>query len=104
METYKKIRMDILIEAPFKNRLKVLLDAHGVSGYTIFSPLEGKGLTGDWARAGMITDFGQMLLCVCIVDGDRRDPILDELRAQLFDHVGFVTLSEVEVIRPSKFA
>lgn len=102
METHVKVRIDVLIEAPLKNRLADMLDEQGVSGYTIFSALGGRG-TSPWIRAGQITDVGQMLNFVCIVDADRREAILDVLFAEFANQIGFVTTSEVQVIRPTKF-
>lgn len=104
METFTRIRMDILVEAPLKARIARLLDEEGVSGYTIFSALGGRGADALWARAGHITEVGQMLNFVCIVDLDRREPILNLLIERYADQIGFVTTSEVQVIRPTKFS
>jgi len=103
METFTRIRMDILVEAPLKARVAKLLDEEGVSGYTIFSALGGRGADDLWSRAGHITDVGQMLMFICILDADRREPILNRLNAQYADQIGFVTTSDVQVIRPTKF-
>ncbi len=103
METYMKARLDILIEAPFADLLSALLDRHDVSGYTVFSALQGRGGSATWARDGLITDVGQMRLFVCIVDSERRERVLSDVRDELAEHIGFVTASEVQVMRPSKF-
>ena len=103
MQTHLKIRMEILIEAPLRSRLSALLESHEVSGYTIFPAMGGSGGMGDWSRAGMITDFGQMLLFTCILDPGKQDEILTELRDRLADHIGYVTVTEVGVVRPNKF-
>lgn len=103
METHAKIRLDILIEAPMRKRLSSLLDRHGVSGYTFFSALGGQGETAPWSRAGLVTDVGQMLLFVCVLDVEKRASVLAALAEELAEHIGYVTASEVEVIRPSKF-
>lgn len=103
MQTHEKLRMDILIEAPLRARLTALLDAHDVSGYTIFPSLGGRGVDGDWSRTGQITDIGQMLSFVCILDHARAERVLEALHETLADHIGYVTTSEVQVIRPKKF-
>lgn len=104
METHEKLQMHILIEAPMRQKLSALLDAHGVSGYTIFPALSGKGGDGNWSRIGQITDIGQMVLFVCILDRARADVLLNDLSDTLADHIGYVTTSEVQVIRPNKFS
>ena len=103
METTTKIRMDILIEAPFRQRLSDTLDRHGVSGYTIFHAIGGRGGEGEWSRIGQITDMGQMMLFTCIVDHSTADSLLDELSGSMAGHIGYVTTSDVRVIRPRKF-
>ena len=103
METHPKIRMDILIEAPLRNRLSDLLARHDVSGFTIFPAIGGQGGEGDWSRIGQITDMGQMLLFTCILDRSRASEMLEELYEDLADHIGYVTTTDVNVIRPNKF-
>ncbi len=103
METHIKTRMDILIEAPLRGRLSDLLDQHEVSGYTIFPALGGNGIDGNWSRMGQITDIGQMLLFTCILDQSRSDQLLNELQDSMAEHIGYVTTTSVNVIRPNKF-
>ena len=103
METTAKIRMDILIEAPFRQRLSETLDRHGVSGYTIFHAIGGRGGEGEWSRTGQITDMGQMMLFTCILDQSTAEVVLDELSRTMAEHIGYVTTSDVRVIRPRKF-
>lgn len=103
MQTYSKLRMDILIESALKSRLSDMLESHGVSGYTIFPALGGRGDDGDWSRTGQIIDVGQMLLFTCIVDISRRDALLESLRDELAANIGYITVTAVDVIRPQKF-
>lgn len=103
METHEKLRMDILIEAPLQGRLSEMLDRHKVSGYTIFPALGGRGLDGAWSRTGQITAVGQMVLFTCILDRGRGGALLDDLYARMAHHIGYVTTSDVSVIRQEKF-
>lgn len=103
METYRKLRLDILIEAALKSRLIELLDQQGVSGYTIFSAVGGRGESGVWMRATQISEINQMLLFICILEPERGDTVLDAVFEKLSNHIGYVGASNVEVIRPSKF-
>lgn len=103
METHIKTRMDILIEAPLRGRLSTLLEQHDVSGFTIFPALGGSGTDGNWSRMGQITDIGQMLLFTCVLDESRSADLLAALGEKLADHIGYVTTTEVNVIRPNKF-
>lgn len=104
METHAKTRIDILVEAPFRKHLCDMVDRYGVSGYTVFPALAGRGDHTAWIRSGLITDVGKMELVVCIIDDSRCDALLDALAENLTDHIGFVTTSRVQVIRPDKFS
>lgn len=103
MQTYDKIRMDILVESPLEEKLSAFLDGQAVSGYTMFSAFGGRGGGHTWVRSGLITDVGKMTLFVCILDRDRREAVLDALYETFGDRIGFVTIQNVQVIRADKF-
>ena len=69
MDTYAKTRIDILVEAPFRKHLCDLVNRHGVSGYTVFPALAGRGDQTAWLRSGLISDVGKMELVVGVVVG-----------------------------------
>lgn len=103
MQMHAKVRIDILIEAPFRARLTEFLDAQTVSGYTVFPALGGRGGEGSWSRIGQITDMGQMVQVTCVLDPASVDGLLDTLNKELAGQIGYVTTTEVNVIRPNKF-
>ncbi|MEL6316287.1 MAG: hypothetical protein AAFR16_01480 [Pseudomonadota bacterium] len=103
METHPKIRLDILIEAPFRKRLCAVLDEEGVSGYTFFSALGGKGVDGAWSREGLVSEVGGNLHVVCVLDAERRGPVLDRLAEEFAAQIGYVLCGPVDVVRPQKF-
>ncbi len=103
MQMHKKTKIEILIEAPFETKLSEQLDNMECKGYTVFPVISGKGEHGHWSRRGLVNSVGQMLLFVVIVDNEKAHSIAEKVHASMQDHLGIITLSEVEVFRSEKF-
>ena len=103
MQTHPKKRIEIIIEAPLRKRLVDLLNRNAVKGYTVLPAAAGGGLETSWHREGQVTDAGQMVMVVCIVDQGQADAIVEAVYELLSRHHGIVSLSDVEVIRSERF-
>ncbi len=103
MQTYQKSRIDILIEAPFLDRLLETLDGLPVTGYTVLPALAGKGSGGKWRRDGLVGGAGQMHLVYCIVDDAKADETVDAIFRTVERQMAIVTVSQVKVLRPGRF-
>ena len=104
MNVHKAKRVDIIIEAPLKSRLTKALDAGGVSGYTLLPVLGGSGRSGPWTVDGQISSAGGMVHVMCIVSEDTVEPILDIAFDMVEKHLGIVTVSDCDIIRPERFS
>lgn len=103
METHRKRRIEIILEAPAMNRLAAALEAAGVSGYTVLPVLAGKGTTGAWTRDGLVGGAGAMVCVICIIDPTRADAVLERIMAVLSRQIGLVTVGDVDVVRGERF-
>lgn len=103
MQSHRKKRIEIIIEAPLRTRLADLLNRTGVEGYTVLPAIAGRGVETDWHREGQVTTAGQMIMVVCIVDPEQADEIVEAVYGMLSRHHGIVSLSDVEVIRRERF-
>ena len=103
MQTHLKKRIDIIIEMPLLRRITERFDKAGVSGYSVLPVIAGRGQTGAWSAGGQVSDVGQMAAIICIVDAGKADAVLDEVFAVVKKQIGFVTLSDVAVVRPERF-
>ena len=103
MQTHSKKRIDIIIEMPLLRRITERFDKAGVSGYSVLPVVAGRGKTGAWSAGGQVSDVGQMAAIICIVDAGKTDAVLDEVFAVVKKQIGFVTLSDVAVVRPERF-
>ncbi len=103
MQTHPKKRIDIIIEMPLLRRITERFDKAGVSGYSVLPVVAGRGQTGAWSAGGQVSDVGQMAAIICIVDAGKADAVLDEVFAVVKKQIGFVTLSDVAVVRSERF-
>ncbi|MFH1803836.1 MAG: DUF190 domain-containing protein [Pseudomonadota bacterium] len=103
MKTYAKKRMEIIIEAPFLNRLLDHLDQQGVHGYTVVPAIAGKGHGGNWSRDGLVSDAGRLVMVICILDPSDASTLLESTYAQMSNRIGIVSLGDVEVVRDDHF-
>jgi PII-like signaling protein len=104
MKTYPKKRIDIMVEAPLMQRVLNLLDAQGVSGYTVLPVLAGRGKDGAWHRDGVVGRAGALVMIFCILDEARVDEVLEPLFKLVSRQIGIVTLSDVHVMRAEYFS
>ena len=86
-----------------QRRLTKALDSEGVSGYTLLPVLGGSGRSGPWTVDGQISSAGGMVHVLCIVKEYRVDPILDIAFGLLEKHLGIVSVSDCDIVRPERF-
>ncbi len=103
MKTYDAKRIEIVIEAPLLARLTDALDRAGVTGYTVLPVLAGSGKSGPWTREGQVSAAGGMAAVVCIVAPDRADSLLTAAFAVVERHIGIVSVTDCQVVRPERF-
>jgi hypothetical protein len=103
MQTFPKKQLTVICERPILARLRRLLDADGVTGYTIFDALAGRGSRGTWDADGMLGDTGHMVQLVCVLDGDACDRVLEHVFSLVGGQIGIVTVQDVQVVRPGHF-
>lgn len=103
MQTHQAKRVAIIIEAPMLRRLTDVIDAAGVSGYSILPVIGGSGRSGSWTSAGSVGRAGGMMQVVCIIRPDRLDDLLEQIFSVVERHIGVVTVMDCEVLRAERF-
>ena len=98
-----KKRVDIIVEAPLLRTIVSTLDRAGVPGYSVLPIVEGRGSQYAWNSQGQIADSTNMMAVLSIVDPAQADEVMDAVFAAIRDRIGFVTLSDVFVLRPERF-
>jgi hypothetical protein len=100
---HPKKRIDIVVEAPLMRTLTSTLDQARAPGYSLLPIVEGRGMLNAWSSAGQISEAANMMALLCIVDAAHADEVVDAVFAAIRDRIGFVTMSDVFVLRPERF-
>ncbi len=103
MQTYAKKRIDLIIELPLLRRVTDALQKAGVAGYSVLPVIAGNGHYGPWSADAQAGATGQMAAIVCVLDEAKVDAALDAVFAVVRRQIGFVTVSDVAVIRSERF-
>lgn len=103
MQTHAAKRVEIIIEAPMERRLTEVLDAAGVTGYTVLPVRGGSGRSGRWSREGQVSVASGMVTVLCIVRAERLDTLLEAAFAVVERHIGVVAVTDCEVVRAERF-
>ncbi|MEL7048139.1 MAG: DUF190 domain-containing protein [Pseudomonadota bacterium] len=103
METFKKKRIEIVIEALVLKRLLDVFQAHDIKGYTVYSAQAGSGDSGPWQAEGVLSGMQELRVVFCIVDESRVDKVLEPVFKLVSRHIGIVTVSDVQVVRGHQF-
>ena len=98
-----KKRIDIIVESPMMRTITRLLDAANVPGYSVLPILEGRGMANSWSSEGQVSNAANMVALLCIVDAAQADGVIESVLATIRDRIGFVTISDVYVVRPERF-
>lgn len=99
----KYIRIELIIERMAHKRACRVLEAAGMTGYTVFPAMAGYGGGNRWSRDTDLSASGDMVSIVSIGDEAKVRATMDEIANLLGSHIGIVTLTEVEVMRPGRF-
>jgi PII-like signaling protein len=97
------VRIELIIEKMAMKRAGRLLQACGVTGYTVVPALAGFGRGTHWTRDTDISASQDMVVMISICPVERATEALDQLRDLLGSHIGVVSTSTVDVLRPERF-
>ncbi len=98
-----RLRLELFIERMALTRACNVLEAAGVSGYTVLPALAGFGGNVRWQRDADISTAQDLVAIICIGDQDQFDAALTSLQSLLSEHIGVLSIGEVKVMRPDRF-
>ncbi|MEL6414057.1 MAG: DUF190 domain-containing protein [Pseudomonadota bacterium] len=99
----KHLRIELIIERMAHKRACRVLEAGGMTGYTVIPAMAGYGNSKRWSRDTDLSASGDMVVIISIGDEAKVRPVLAEIGDLLGAHIGVVTVTEVEVLRPGRF-
>ena len=100
---HTRLRIELIIERMAYKRACRLLEDAGMTGYTVLPALAGYGNGNKWTRDTDISASSDMVVVISIGDEPRVRASLEQLEDLLGDHIGVVSTSSVEVLRPGRF-
>lgn len=100
---HNRLRLELIIERMALRRACIILEAAGLTGYTVLPALAGFGGGNRWNRDADISAAGNMLVIISIGSADRVEAALAQLEKLLGAHIGVLNVSEVKVLRPDRF-
>ena len=103
MELHRKRRIELIIERMAYKRACRVLEKAGMTGYTVLPSMAGFGGGNRWSRDTDISAASDMVVVISIGDDDKVDAALDQIANILGSHIGVVSVSNVDVMRPERF-
>ena len=100
---HKKRRLELIVERMALSRACNILEEAELKGYTVLNAVAGFGGTTYWQSEGDLSTAQDMMVVISIGDGETIDRALRDLYRLLDRHVGVLTVSDVEVMRPARF-
>lgn len=100
---FTKKRLELIIERPAYKRASRVLEEAGVKGYTAFSAFGGFGGGMRWQRGTDLSASRDMVMVIAVIDESIVDKAIEDLENLIGSHIGMLSLSDVQVIRPEKF-
>ncbi|MEM9740113.1 MAG: DUF190 domain-containing protein [Pseudomonadota bacterium] len=98
-----KRRIELIIERMAYKRACRVLEQAGMTGYTVLPAMAGFGGGNRWSRDTDISSASDMVVIISIGDAEKVDMALDQIANILGLHIGVVSVSAVEVLRPERF-
>lgn len=100
---HRRRRIELIIERMAYQRAGRVFEAAGLTGYTVVPALAGFGRGTHWRRDDDISASRDMVVMIAIGDAERADAALKALGELLGEHIGVVSVGDVEVLRPERF-
>lgn len=102
METFRRKRLEIIVEAPMLEALERILGEIGVSGYTVLAGREGSGSGGRWIEEGFTSALEKRVV-IAVTTAETADKVFTRLKTFFQRYSGVVFASDVDVMRGEKF-
>ncbi len=100
---HSRLRLELIIERMAAPRACKLLEAAGLTGYTVLPAISGFGGQTRWSRDTDMSASSDMVVLISIGAEAQVRAALNELENLLGSHIGVLSVGEVQVLRPGRF-
>ncbi len=101
METRR--RLELIVERMAQSRAGNILKDAGIKGYTVLDAVAGYADGLDWQSDADISLAQDMVVIIAIGDNATIDRALQNLHQLLDAHIGVLSVSDVQIMRPERF-
>jgi len=102
VEMTKRVRIEILVDAPLSAKLVRLAEDAGITGHTLIRTVSGRGSGGEW-QEDLVSGATAKLIFLSVANPERANAFLQAILPLLESHGLLVLQSEVFVVRPERF-
>ncbi len=96
-------RLELIVEQMAHKRACRVMEAAGLTGYTVVSAIAGAGGGERWRRDDDPSASTQMMVIISIGPAEKVDAALTQMHELLGAHIGVLSVSDVQVMRPERF-
>lgn len=100
---HARLRLELIIERMAVPRACKLLEEAGLTGYTVLPAISGFGGVTRWNRDTDMSASSDMVVVISIGTEARVRSALGDLEKLLGTHIGVLSVSDVQVLRPGRF-
>lgn len=101
-ETIRRRRIEVLVDAPLARRVVEAARASGLKGWTLLPTLSGQGSHGAWSD-DQVSGAQSKQIFLSVTTAETAEAFVDRIAPLLDSHRLLLLLSDVEVVRASKF-
>ncbi len=100
---HPKKRLEVIIERMAQGRACKVLEEAELTGYTVISAMAGYGDGKHWQRDTDLSTAQDMVVIISIGSPERIETAVRRLNALFAVHIGVLSVSTVDVMRPELF-
>lgn len=101
-ETFHRSRIEVLVDKPLVRTVVAASKAAGIKAYTLLPTIGGEGEHGAWSE-DQLTGAQQKQVFLAVTRREIARSFVDVLEPYLESHGLILLISEVEIVRGSKF-
>ncbi len=102
MQTYRRRKLEIIVESAILRRTEAVLTECGVHVFTVLDGREGRGLAGRWEDEN-VADALEQRMIVAVTTAEVAEKVFARMAEVFTRYPGVIYASDVDVLRADRF-
>jgi nitrogen regulatory protein PII len=102
MQTHKRRKLELIVEAAILKRTEAILAECGVHVFTVLDGREGRGLAGRWNDEN-VADALEQRLIIAVATHEAAEKVVARMADLFLRYPGVIYMSDVDVLRAERF-